>query len=204
MKKITSMLMGMAMLGSFATANAASVWLEPTSSTINIGDPITFDLHADFTDGGFSGGAIDILFNSSVLDFVGFTLASIPGYFTGSSGPTDCGVDPSASSCSGPDQLTTLAFFSLNFGTGFDGAGVLGQLVFNGAAAGFSSIMLRDDDAIGGGWIAAADGVTPIDVSYIGAEVTVVPLPAAAWLMLGGLGMLLGFGKQRKQQAVAA
>jgi hypothetical protein len=36
------------------------------------------------------------------------------------------------------------------------------------------------------------------DITEIGVVQTAVPLPAAAWLMFGGLGMLVGFAKKRK------
>ena len=51
-----------------------------------------------------------------------------------------------------------------------------------------------DNDEPAGSWF-ATDG-SAIDMRYIGAEV-VVPVPAAAWLMLSGLGLLGGIARRK-------
>ncbi len=56
---------------------------------------------------------------------------------------------------------------------------------------------MSDNPALTGGWFGT--GFTPIDNPDFGTfsmEINVVPLPAAVWFMIGGLGTLLGFRRK--------
>lgn len=72
----------------------------------------------------------------------------------------------------------------------------VGTLSFTGVNLGYAVVYMMDNDFPAGGWF-ATDG-SPLVVYYGRAEIHVVPLPTAAWLMFGGLGMLLGFARKRK------
>jgi hypothetical protein len=88
-----------------------------------------------------------------------------------------------------------------------DGIGV-NQLRFAGVTAGSYDTYSQSFSTIAGDtynykfdFTEADTGPSSLVVSVSGA--TPVPLPAAAWLMLSGLGML-GFLRRRKQQSIAA
>ena len=58
--------------------------------------------------------------------------------------------------------------------------------------------MENNSDLTNGWWVLDSDGAgfSPIDVPSFGTfsmEISDVPLPAAIWFMIGGLGTLLGF-----------
>ena len=72
----------------------------------------------------------------------------------------------------------------------------MGSLSFTGVNLGYALVTMADNDLPAGGWF-ATDGSSLV-VNYGSARINVVPVPAAAWLMTGGLAMLLGFTRKRK------
>jgi hypothetical protein len=55
-------------------------------------------------------------------------------------------------------------------------------------------------------FVGGDDFSSDIDVNFFGSTVTVapVPLPAAAWMMLSGLGVLFGFGRKKLARTASA
>ncbi len=81
-------------------------------------------------------------------------------------------------------------------GASNSGAFTIGTLTFDvlGGAGSSTSIALSDAFS---GW---SIGLSTVAVDYVNAQVQVVPVPAAMWLMLSAIGGLGLFGKKRKLQ----
>ncbi|MFK8016595.1 MAG: VPLPA-CTERM sorting domain-containing protein [Gammaproteobacteria bacterium] len=189
---IKKMIGAVALMGLMASANAASVSLIYTGGNdidddgailAAGGDVLSFDLVMDFTDRITLGGGFDVNWDTAGLGNVEYTSAGF--------GDPSFGRDP-----------------VMEDGRLFNGA--VGN--FNGLTEGtiasisFTVIGTEGDFAIApsgtdgdsGPWI---DGITFVDVienvEYNGANVRVVPVPAAVWFMLSGLGALIGFGRRK-------
>lgn len=184
-----------ALMGVMATANAASVSLVYTAgSTIdeaiaddgailaNSGDMLTFELVMDFTDIPTLGGGFDINFDTGGLSFVSYDSAGL--------GEPSFGRDP---------DVEDGRLFSGAVGA-FGGIteGLIATITFMaGQTAGDYGVAPSGTDGIAGPWIDFADFITLIEPDYNGATVRVVPVPAAVWFMLSGLGALVGFGRRK-------
>ena len=170
------------LLGALGTANAASIWMTPQVSNAAVGDIVAFEIHADFSDVVTIGGAFDGFYDPDALRFASW-ISSYPG---------------SPNFSRDPDVLDgTLFAFAFGDVPGISGIWTLGVLEFEVLAAGTTEITLQDNNSQAGAFL---DAVTfqPIPVDYSGATINaVVPVPAAAWLMVGGLGALVGFARQR-------
>ncbi len=161
------------MIGALGTANAASILLVVTEDT---GRSVTMDITADFTGVTTIGGGFDVAFSG--LAFVSFD-SSYPG-------------DPGFSR--EPDVLDGL-LFGFAFGD------------FNGLTGDFGAIGTLTFDVTDVDWVASTEAgigdpfldvktFQPIPIEYNTVSGSaVIPVPAAAWLMFGGLGALFGVGR---------
>jgi hypothetical protein len=193
---------------------AASIWLQPLSPpdspqviNVNIGEVATLEMWADASDvGGFLAGGLDLFYDSTLLTY-NDDFAFDPSFPTdpdfsrpGTSGdPDNCFLDPSVTGCSGPGEINGIAFGNFN-GLAADGPTLVGTLSFGGTPGvlGIDILTMADNDFPAGNWF-ATDGTDLAGlVEYGDATIEAVPLPAAAWLMFGGLGMLLSFTRKRK------
>ena len=193
-------------LASFNT-QAASIWLTPQTQDINPFGLAPVELWADASDvGGFLAGGLDIFYDETIVAY-DLDFAFDPAF------PTDpdlsrtgdaCFVDITIAGCSVPGEINGIAFGSFT-GLAADGPTLVGTLTFRGTdipQLGTSLLTMADNDTPAGSWF-ATDGSGPLIVDYLGpagveAEINVVPIPAAAWLMVGGLGMLVGFARRRR------
>ncbi len=170
------------------TANAASVSLVPSASTVGAGDTFSLDLQLDASDQlvpGFDGefsGMVAVRFNSEFVDFTSFVFSAPATELSGVSVLTD-----------GSDDIVTL---------GFENAldtGVIGTYNFvvndlPGPVPPLGTVFVFDiydaDDFFDSFANESPSNQTFTPV-FNGATVTVVPLPAALVFMLSAFATLL-------------
>lgn len=173
------------------TARAASLALVPADPGVAPGSTFTIDLVLDASDApglhpGLYGGAIVIDFDSTLLGYDGFTLASGLTFFASPVTATN-------------GTLQTVSF-------GFENApdtGVVGTFRFiaNGPAGSVATIGLVDADDFSGSFANYLDNNRRFYPVFTGADVSIVPLPAGVWLLGSALGALVA---RRRFARVAA
>jgi len=188
-----------------AQASTASIWLQPAgTTTITLGQTAAFDMYADASHfGGFQGGGLDLFYDSGTLQY-NDDFAFDPGFGQdpGFSRVFDNCFTAAATGCGSADELNGMGFGDFG-GLASSGPTLVGSFSFTGLGLGLATLTMADNEFPQGSWFEAAGGIA-ITVDYTGAQVNVVPLPAAAWLMLGGLGMLWKVGRKRGLQESAA
>lgn len=184
------------------SAVAASVALNPETSTVDAGTTFEVDFFLDASDtaGPHAGnfcGEVRIDYDPNLLTFVASS-AALQQLDQGTSG----------------DRVTiSFGFSNVIFNTDPD-AGVVGSFTFQATEElGSTSIGITDNLALGTFFNhadAAADDPAIIGdpneffPSFSPASVQVVPLPAAAWLLLSALGALGLFGRRARAANQAA
>jgi hypothetical protein len=180
-------------LGSISlSANAVSVFLSPSDQNVNVGDPVSVDLFWDFTGEATLGGGTDFAWDPAGLSLVSIVFDDNFGTGNGQFDPqlTRCDNE----SCSGDGFIDGLATGNFN-GLGDPGPIFIATITFQTLAAGSFVIDISQDSGIAGPFISNETFQPYTDLDFLDATVNVggapVPLPAAAWLMIGGLGALL-------------
>lgn len=166
--------------------------LSAVNSPVTAGSQAIFELWMDFTGEPTLGGGVDVLFDNftdgSQLGFASYTPEALGDPAL---------INVPAVSAAG-DRLEAITFGDLT--DGVEGPALVGTLVFNALAAGNYSLSLADS-ASAGGFFSAISGAAQ-SPAYTGASLTVdaapVPLPAAGWLMLGGLAWLFRWPARSK------
>lgn len=192
------------MAGWMGAAQAGTVTLTPDNATIQVGQTVTFTYTMDFQNDPTFGGGTDFWYDSNVLEFVGWTFNPNLNSDDTSlrSAPVDCLTNPNATNgCNDADfagaQLNGMGWGNGN-GNGMTGPETIGELVFLavGPSVGATTVFMsvNDDGNVGdpGPFVAAPGGTTLNDVMFNHGSVTVVPVPAAVWMLLSGLGALGG------------
>ena len=189
LNKITScFFMVLALCASFYV-QGATVNVVPDNSSPILNDVIHVLVSGVDFPATTGGATLGLAFNSSVLNIQSFPadIQLAPGSPFDSI--TSTGLNNAAGTVDFITILTPLA--GPNAGGSFDAF----SIDFSVVGPGSSAITIVDD----GGALVWSDAITfqPIPVVYNQATITTVPLPAAAWLMLGGLGFLFGVAKKR-------
>lgn len=201
---IRKMIGAAALMGVMASANAASISLVYTggaslgtdtdgAALAAVGDVLSFDIVADFTDQPTIGGGWDIAFNSDAFAYGEYTLDPT-GLGPGVLDPGFSSAPCTTTTCEDPGVLLSAAFGNFN-GYGLDA--VVASITFTAVAEGDINFVLSDNILPAGSFIDAAT-FAEIAVDYSNqATARVVPVPAAVWFMLSGLGALVGFGRRK-------
>lgn len=161
-----------------STAQAATVIFNPADHRTLEGNQILMDLVADFGSTSVLGGTIDLKWDPAVISLDSFTF-----------GPAAADRDQAF------DIIDHATSSSLSVGLGnFNGmllgpGTVLGSLRFDviGGAGTATSVTLADSQRYAGFFDVTSQ---PIPVDYGVGSLTVVPLPAAGWLLLSAMGLL--------------
>jgi len=178
-------------LAALSNVEAASISLNPQVSTVQIGSSFAVDLVMDFSDEATLGGGVDVNYDNGFAMFDSFTydtsfLSIIDPLMT-------C---PGAGSCASIDQFNTVSNIAFGNFNGIGGIFTVGTLEFTAIAGGDIDLFLSSTLGQAGPFVSATT-FSPMSVTYNGATVSAVPLPASIWLMMSGLG-LLGLSRKKK------
>lgn len=163
---------------------AAMITWNSINNTYNQNDIFTLDvIGTDFVS-NVDGGGVDITYNSSVLNVLSITIDELVWDFAVSPGIIDNGAGT-------VNGLYVNAFSPV---TGdFTVASIEFQVI---GTTGSNSALTLTEYALNP-W---ASGGLPINPSYTNGNVSVVPVPAAAWLFASGLIALVSVARQNRQE----
>lgn len=160
---------------------AASISLNPSSTMVGANETFTIDLDLDASDILNPDYSFQVLisYDPNYLTYNGFDVNSTDGVSVGSA----------TEGTSGILNTVLLGFGDISFNTGMIGT-------YNFASKellGDTDIAIDDGNSLGSfvannNFIAKTNDLYP---QFIPAQITIVPLPGALWLMLSGLGVLV-------------
>lgn len=172
-----------------AHANAASLSITgPTDATV--GDSFQIQIWGDFSGEGLIAGGITLFWDDAQvqLDYVHLELDTVCGFAgcpVGISNSVPIFWGEFLNNLIEPDSPPPTLMATLDFTAVGAGAGSLALFI------------MEDNGDFTSGWFGA--GFSPIDVPSFGTfsmQISDVPLPAAVWFMIGGMGTLLGFRRK--------
>ncbi len=189
--KLINGLLAAAALSASLSVEAASVnfVVDPSATTINgLGQTFSVNILGDFNADdaeNLLGGALDLFYDSSILNVVSVNvtapqdIAVADGTINNSTGVVDTMGFSSFAGVNGNFAFATIEFITVGLGESALSLADANDLVFN---------FYSDKPPFG----------AAVDVYSTGANVSVVPVPAAIWLF--GSALLAGAGLLRRKQ----
>ncbi|OAI06147.1 cohesin domain-containing protein [Methylomonas methanica] len=173
-----------------ATVIATSVVKFSHGESINVsaGDTFTVDLIGENFLNGPDGAAFSLSWNPGVLSYVGTAIAN---------SPWDSSFISDGNAGAGVIDYVFLGKSVGNAGTNFALASFTFSVLGN---QGESSALSLSIDPFNSGFV--SPGALPINTSFIGSQVQVVPVPAAVWMFATGLAGLMGSRGLRKKHGL--
>jgi hypothetical protein len=184
---------------SLPSANAATISLVPTSSSVLLGGSIVIDVMLNTTD-LISTGLLDFTYPSSNVSFASFSINS-------SVLDSISSASPSSSSAG---QLNDFSLVSL--GPGGTNGGRLATMTFNTVNTGLATFGLSLDNVFFGGpawfWGGTGDSrafqaisntdLASFTLTGASVQINAVPIPAAVWLLGSGVVGLVALKRRKK------
>lgn len=194
-KVLAALALGLSMMG----ANAASIGFDQSLYIANPGDEIAVTINYDFTDTAIFGGGLNVIYDASVLQFISYT----PATWGGTGEPQSGAASPvGALTADGAYEGIGIGTFDFN---GINTAGQIGTFQFlvlgaGGDAGCGQTLCLTPVEPANPFGSTTGQNLNPIVFDPNGDSVlgaTVVPVPAAVWFLLSGLGALFGLGRRK-------
>ncbi|MFK8032483.1 MAG: VPLPA-CTERM sorting domain-containing protein [Gammaproteobacteria bacterium] len=187
----------MAVGGMMFNASANSVGFDAMNYEAAVGDTVSVDVLYDFTVDAMFGGAVNVIFDATQIGDVQWVDAELAPDAQAPASPNGVLEDGAVIGAG----VGTFEFFN-----GMTSAGGIGTLTFtflggDGTSAttpcgmtlcleenGINPFVSLAGQSVGADLLAAGNA---------GASVAPIPVPAAVWFMLSGLGALFGFGRKK-------
>jgi len=173
------------------TAQAASLTLFPSAASVARNGNFTVNLVLNATDApgahpGIYGGEIIVDFDRTLLTYSGFTPASGVTYFA-----------PLVVATSGNTQTVSFGFENVT------DTGTVGTFAFTaiGPVGSLATIGLVDADDFSGSFASYVPTYQRFYPDFVAAQVNVVPLPGAVWLLGTAVGALAARRRLRRAAA---
>jgi hypothetical protein len=190
-KKLAPVLAAASLWTASFGAQANVISLDPIGQVVGMGQTFALTISAFFEEPTV-GGSFDLFYDPTQLAFVSFEFdehflndISDPAF---AHVPDNCFTDgaPFGGCNVGDAELNAIGFGSFD---GISGLNLVATVMFQAIGTGTSQLTMATNDAPFEGFYSAITGL-PMEVEYNVADVVVVPVPAALWLLLSGLGLV--------------
>jgi hypothetical protein len=179
-KSISSPLVAVAALLCSSAGMAATVTAVPSNANPGIGESFSVTLSV-FDMVNTAGPTLSLTYDAAVVSFTSMALPA--------TGPF--------AATSGTFLVQHLPTFDILLASPFTGDSEFLTINFQAIGMGAANIVVEDDGGATTGWF-DADTFDPIPTTYTQADVNVVPVPAAAWLIAPAVLAAGRFSRRRK------
>lgn len=188
-------------LGGACVAQAATISLQPAiAGSVLQGDQFQLEVYMDFTDDPTIGGGFDILYDTSRVSYISGSFLIDPLLFSDPAFTRDDDLLSPTTNRVDVDPIQG-KIVGAAFGDfiGLTGPSLVGTLTFLAESSGSANFLLTaTENPLAGNFISAFTNDSQV-VSFVGTsqQISAVPVPAAAWLMLSGLASFAGIARRK-------